>query len=502
MKKSKKILSVLLALVMLLTSVSVMTVMAEEAKHEHAYVVSKTVEPTCLTKGYTEYKCVCDDVKRVYTDALGHNLIGDYIKIEDGHARYCNRCKIQFPETHNWEDVEVTTKPTCTQAGKKTVKCKDCGYELKNVEVAATGHAITSVAENDITNGTHKGVCTACKKTVTVAHPWGEGVVTKAPKCLTTGELTYTCTVCKKAIKVDTKANVKDIVVLSDKVNEDWAKIMPTHSYSDWKSVDSNNHKRECACGATKTESHNFLVVEGKKSECDNTVALTITCEDCDYKSETKATQHEFNKAEKQDANNHKQTCKKCSVVVISSHRWEDVKVTKEATCKEAGSKDVKCKDCGETKTVAIPKIKEHKWDAGTVTTEATCIEAGVKTFKCTVCEETKTEEIPTKGSHTYGEWKVQIPATPFSDGKKVRECSACGDKQTETFEYEGTDGKYGDVNGDGNVTAVDARIVLQNVAGIRTLTEKEKKAADVSKDGNISAVDARLILQAVAASV
>ena len=56
-----------------------------------------------------------------------------------------------------------------------------------------------------------------------------------------------------------------------------------------------------------------------------------------------------------------------------------------------------------------------------------------------------------------------------------------------------------GDINGDGKITAVDARWVLQIVAGIRQVTEAERKLVDLNKDGKVTAVDARWVLQVVA---
>ncbi len=506
MKKSKKILAVLLALVMLLASVPVMTAMAAETKHEHVYSVKVVneekvvVKPTCETPGYTVYVCECGNEKTAYTEALGHNLIGSYTKTANSHSQYCDRCKSQVPADHNWEDVNVTKEPTCVEPGKKNIKCKDCKFEQKDVEIPAKGHTIKTVAAKDITDKKHTGVCTVCEMTVTDDHNWGEGVVTKAPKCNAVGELTYTCTVCKKIAKADTnKAEVISIVG-EEQAKEDWKKINKTHTFGDWKSASENSHQKECACGERKTEVHKFIVVEGKKSLCDDSVSLTITCADCNYKLETKATQHEFKAVEKYDANNHKQVCKKCNINITAPHNWKDVRVTKAATCKEAGEKTVECMDCKETSTVAIPKLEEHKWDAGTVTTEATCGKAGVKTFKCSVCELTKTEEIAATGKHTYGEWKVLIPATPITEGTKICECTVCGDKKTESVKYEEpAKAKLGDVNGDGDVTAVDARLVLQSVAELRVLTATEKEAADMNADGNVTAVDARVILQVVA---
>ncbi len=56
-----------------------------------------------------------------------------------------------------------------------------------------------------------------------------------------------------------------------------------------------------------------------------------------------------------------------------------------------------------------------------------------------------------------------------------------------------------GDVNGDGQLSALDASLVLQHVAGIATLTAEQQSAADVNVDGVLSALDASLILQKVA---
>ncbi|MBR5246257.1 MAG: leucine-rich repeat protein [Clostridia bacterium] len=56
-----------------------------------------------------------------------------------------------------------------------------------------------------------------------------------------------------------------------------------------------------------------------------------------------------------------------------------------------------------------------------------------------------------------------------------------------------------GDVNGDGKISAIDARIVLQIAAEIKTATNEEIALADVNGDGKITAIDARQILKTAA---
>ena len=53
-----------------------------------------------------------------------------------------------------------------------------------------------------------------------------------------------------------------------------------------------------------------------------------------------------------------------------------------------------------------------------------------------------------------------------------------------------------GDVNGDGKVTAADARTILRAASKLENLSEEQKKTADVNNDGKITAADAREVLR------
>ena len=77
------------------------------------------------------------------------------------------------------------------------------------------------------------------------------------------------------------------------------------------------------------------------------------------------------------------------------------------------------CSTCGETVKAA------HTWDEGTVTKAATCKDTGSKTVKCTACNAEKVETIPANSNHTYGSWS--------SDGIEGhnRTCSLCGAEES-----------------------------------------------------------------------
>lgn len=55
------------------------------------------------------------------------------------------------------------------------------------------------------------------------------------------------------------------------------------------------------------------------------------------------------------------------------------------------------------------------------------------------------------------------------------------------------------DVSQDGKISVVDAKMILQYLAGSRTLTDGQLAVADVNGDGKVSVVDAKWILQSVA---
>lgn len=82
---------------------------------------------------------------------------------------------------------------------------------------------------------------------------------------------------------------------------------------------------------------------------------------------------------------------------------------------------------------------------------------------------------------------------------RAVSNSGIISDEITVSFEINKNPVKLGDVNLDGKVSIIDAKYVLQHIAGIRDLNEKQLKAANVNLDQKISIVDARLILRMIA---
>lgn len=538
MKKSNKIIAVLLALVMMLTAVPMMTAGATETEpeapaHVHAFEKTAEVKADCKTEtnGSATYTCECGLAYTVATDEYAHELIGSVKQNDEAtHKQRCDKCDAYVTEEHVFVDVEVTKPATCKEVGSKKVKCDVCGYETTK-EIEKVEHTYTYVK----TETGHKAMCTVCGDVIEVAHDFGEagtGIVKTPNKCDADGVEVRAC-VCGETKEFPIPAAHK--LPAKPTVSEDKA----THVYTCEIETCGHVFTEEELAALEKTTAHNFKATVSGTATCKGAKGtLTLTCSECGYSEDYDViAKHVFGDPIKYDDDKHVQECE-CGEKSYNDHVWGEGKVTKEATCKEAGEKTFTCV-CGATKKEVIPVTETHTWDEGNVTTPAACETDGVKTFTCTVCEATKTEvipmtghnvttwtvkteatcgakgveegtctvcntvqtrEIPMVGEHTWGEWKVTREPNILWKGEETRECSVCGAKETREYvkpenpdepEY-----KVGDVNGDNTVGAVDARMILRYVADLIELSEDELARADVDGNGQVQAVDARKILR------
>ena len=172
---------------------------------------------------------------------------------------------------------------------------------------------------------------------------------------------------------------------------------------------------------------------------------------------------------------------------------------TLKATCKNTGMMTYTCSACGEAYTQEIPVDAEKHVGATEIRNakEESCSDAGYTgdTY-CTDCDTKLAEgkEIPATGNHTFGEWVIVKVPTVSENGTEERKCTVCGKKESRTI------GNIayipGDVNGDGNVKAADARIILRVSAKLEQLSDEKFMIADINSDGNVNASDARIALR------
>lgn len=379
------------------------TVTPETISWAHKWDEGVGAQATCTEDGVLTYTCTvegCEAIRTEYPEALGHDfeLISEVAPtcIATGTAHYaCTRCPAVDdreipvnPEAHTGKVDEgtVTTKPTCTETGVRTLVCDGCTESYTVVEPAA-GHVLTPVEGGTPATCTEDGVqkllCSACGvndvQTIPALGHVLTSVENEAATCTTQGERTFTCSRCSYV-------HTEPVAPLGHSYNDGVVTKDPTCAEFGVKTYTCTR----ATCGATKTEP-----------------------------------------------------------VALLSHDWDNGKIATPATCSQFGVKTYTCTrvGCGATKTEPVAPLG-HSYNEGVVTTAPTCSAAGVKTYTCTVagCTETKTEPVAPTGNHTFGgATNVIVASTCVAKGVGTRTCTVAGCNATETVELPMVAHNFGD---------------------------------------------------------
>lgn len=432
-------------------------------------------EATCVESGIRYHLCkACNahvDEEVVPENENSHKGSGQYVIVTEStcsttgvQAEKCELCDELFnyaeiafnPSKHTVSEnseSEITVIPTCATEGEAVTYCDVCGNIAVTTPVSATGNHI----------------------------PGDEVIIDIAPDCTNMGSSSKHCIVC------DTPMYVQPLEIVPD-----------AHEYGDF-TIDS---------AAT-------CVSAGEKSKY---------CIHCNHRTEVTAID-----------------------VDIDAHEYgEDWVVTKEATCIEMGFKIKVCMLCGcNSVPVAIEKTS-HTYDDNyeILNISADKVSAQVK-YICVVCQEEHITIIPyasddvVLGDYTddgYYRLKPTDKSNAVVDYDKlivsnIKEHLTLKDFNNRftngndfviydtnyneitssmiictgyRMHHTAEDGKVtnyyisvtGDLDGNGEVTAADARIVLRAAASLENLTDAYDVAANVNGDDRVSAADARIILR------
>lgn len=229
-----------------------------------------------------------------------------------------------------------------------------------------------------------------------------------------------------------------------------------------------------------------------------------------------------------------------------SKHGETEVKNKKDATCNAAGySGDTYCKLCDAvlTKGSEIPATGKHDYNA--VVTEATCTDAGYTTYTCKTCADSYKDDFTANLGHDFGADgkcsrcdEITVLSVTFTDNtgitvddeaktiiiKKTLKSGELSDNiASGNWNLTKADGSavaadasvstgcilksatsdtaytvviLGDVNGDGRITASDARSVLRVASRLDKSDDLFNLAADCDGKTKITASDARVVLR------
>lgn len=208
--------------------------------HVCDYKLDSVIEPTCVNKGYTIYKCECgESYNSDYQEPYGHDYIEELIEptcnvegfklITCSFCEYAERQDVVPKLGHDWKETPVY--PTCEEQGYTTYTCERCSESYADDYVEPIGHDYKDMNGKLEPTCTEDGnwlqVCLNCSdvkvKEVYPATGHDGALISKQPHtCTEDGGLFKLCVVCRE--------------VYLETVNPDTGKKIdpaPGHKYRD-----------------------------------------------------------------------------------------------------------------------------------------------------------------------------------------------------------------------------------------------------------------------------
>ena len=139
--------------------------------------------------------------------------------------------------------------------------------------------------------------------------------------------------------------------------------------------------------------------------------------------------------------------CKNCNMIKEVSardeekHTYGDWKTVKEASCTEAGERQMVCSGCNDTVSESIASTG-HSYGGWNTVTAATCTATGLQERTCSSCGDKQSETIAVTG-HTYSSWATVVAASCEEGGSESRSCRVCGKQETQEVAALGHDAPH-----------------------------------------------------------
>ena len=481
------------------------------ATGNHTFTSAVTKVAMCNETGIRTYTCsVCaytyDEI--IAKDPANHTGVTELrdVKAEtcgmNGYTgdTYCKDCDTKLvlgeviPATGKHNHIAMITKPaTCIETGVITITCKDCGdtyYET--IEIDATNHVgetliLGYVAETCGAEGFSGDVyCLDCEEKIadgevipaTGNHTF-ESEITLVPTCCEKGERTYICSVCEFTKTEEVEFDAENHADYGTEIRNDSEPKCIIKGYTGDICCVGCGEILETGEEIPETGKHDYASEITTAATCCNTGVRTYTCIVCE---------DSFTEEVAKDAMNHEGET--------------EIRNAKDATCVSAGyTGNTHCKGCGAKLADGKEVEKTAHTEVEVKGKDATCKATGLTSgTKCSVCDTViKAQTVIAKLEHKFGEWTLVKAPTTAEEGQEERVCSVC--QKAEIRDVEKLSFEPGDVNGDGQVNAADARLVLRISASLETLESVGTTlvVADMNGDGKVNAADARLVLRKAA---
>ena len=378
------------------------------------------------------------------SNATHFNCTGD--EIIDLENKICSVCQQNC--THNWDQGQTLSEPTCTEAGDVLYTCTWCAL-TEHRAIAPTGHSYSSVVtaptcteQGYTTHTCHCGNSYVDSYVDSLGHNYGEWYTVTAPTCTEEGLEQHNCTRCEHS---ETR-----VIAVSG------------HSYTsvvtDPTCTEQGYTTHTCHCGDSYVDSYvdaldhdygDWFVVTD--ASCTEDGQERHNCSRCDH--------HETR------------------VVQATGHNYVDSIF--EPTCTEQGFTAHICSNCRDTYTDSYTDALGHDYDDWDVVMEATCTEDGLQQRVCARCS---CFEIQTIAAPGHSHESVVTDPTCTEQGYTTHTCH-CGDSYVDSYTdplgHHYVDGvcarcgkadpdavATGDVNGDGQINYLDAMLIAQFYVG------------------------------------
>ena len=331
---------------------------------EHDWIQVNYDAPNCSQYGSILYACsVCRLTRDEKIDPIGHTYSEEWSYGSEYHWHDSTCCTGNRTEKikHTWDEGVVTTLPTCTENGVRTLSCTVCEAKKeesirKNGNEHSWSEEVTVTPPTCVERGYTTHTCERCGDTYkdnytdTVAHTYTDAVTN--PTCVTQGYTTHTCTVCSDSY-IDSYTNTLEHYYRTQVMSPTCTRQGYTRHFC------VNGCKDEYRTDYTDTIPHSYKTVV-KAPSCTYGGYTTYTCSVCKYTYNgdyTERTEHDYEiktfaptcKSSGYDS----YSCKNCTYYFKTNyvdtlpHDYEE-RIIRLPSCTLYGYSNLFCKNCND----------------------------------------------------------------------------------------------------------------------------------------------------------